>query len=961
MGTQDVPGEYYDPNTVYSGSYSSNAVYQSDKTLLTNNVDNISCSGKSTLIAEGTVKMNIKYSNLSCSGGSKTLYMGNYLNYDSQGGASTRTRIAVAKEVITQLINETNNVRFGLMKFNPNNSTDPNSTISGDSGGKLVKQIGATKAELVTAIEGLTASGWTPLAETLAEAGLYFAGKTSWFNSSTTYSSPIQYRCQKNYIILMTDGEPTHDDHSKLVSGLYINGDKIGDYDKDGKDPGTFDSRGTDYLDDVAKYLYVNDIRPDLGTSGESFERQNITTYTIGFTTAQQLLQDTATNGGGLYYTAYSASGLKNAFKDIISAIADVNAVFVSPVVPVSKMNRTYAGDRLYLGFFKPQEGRWLGNIKKYGLDPYGEIIDSSGALATFADGAIRDNARSYWSSSADGAKVSKGGVGGVLLEQDTRNLYTYTGTQASLTDVSNAFSTTNTAIKNTEAEAVINNELFLNVTSSTERNALFKDILGTDRNWILGDILHSQPLVVQYPSDTYIFAGSDDGMMHAFKDSTGIEQWGFIPPDQLERLKMLSAPTVANPPIVFVDGSPALYEDSSQKILFFGERRGGDNYFALDVTNPDSPIFRYRIRSNHLGGSVPLGQSWSTPKIAKIKISSGHDNVFLMAGGYDTNQDADIPAASDTKGKAVFTLNASDGTVSRLNVNAANHSDMTHCIVDVSGFDSIGEGYVNRVYAGDLGGKVFAFEDDNGDGNWSHRTLFSAPTSGGNQKIFYAPDAVKENYGDMIFFGTGDREHPEDSIFGPTVVNRIYAIKNEWKNPAPPTLTESDLTDVTDNLIALGTASQREAAEVALDASKGWFLRLENPGEKMTSSVTVFGGVLYFTTYTPESSAGPSSDPCNVASGRGQSRFYALKYRTGAAAYNYSSDVETNADGEVVEKGKKDRSKIIGTSIASSPFVAILPGGIAKIYIGTEGGVKTEDPVATTDMNMYYWRQILQ
>jgi Tfp pilus tip-associated adhesin PilY1 len=135
----------------------------------------------------------------------------------------------------------------------------------------------------------------------------------------------------------------------------------------------------------------------------------------------------------------------------------------------------------------------------------------------------------------------------------------------------------------------------------------------------------------------------------------------------------------------------------------------------------------------------------------------------------------------------------------------------------------------------------------------------------------------------------------------------------------------------------------------------------LENPGEKMTSSVTVFGGVLYFTTYTPESSAGPSSDPCSVASGRGQSRFYALKYRTGAAAYNYSSDVETNADGEVVEKGKKDRSKIIGTSIASSPFVAILPGGIAKIYIGTEGGVKTEDPVATTDMNMYYWRQILQ
>ena len=749
MGTADVPGEYYDPNKIYSGSYTSKAVYDKNKNLFTDDVANITCTGVTDLKTDGTVNMNIK-SNLSCSGGSKKLYMGNYLNYDKLGVGSTRTRISVAQEVITKLINNTENVRFGLMKFNPNDSTDPNSDTTNDSGGKIVKGIGATKAELVTAVNGLSASGWTPLAETLVEAGLYFAGKSSWFNSSTTYTSPIQYRCQKNYIILMTDGEPTHDDNHKLYDKAYINGDKIGDYDKDGKDPGTYADRGTDYLDDVAKYLYINDIRPDLGTSGESFERQNITTYTIGFTTAQQLLQDTATNGGGQYYTAYSASGLENAFKDIISAIADVNAVFVSPVVPVSKMNRTYAGDRLYLGFFKPQEGRWLGNIKKYGLDAHGEITDVSGALATFSDGAIKDNARSFWSSTADGANVTKGGVGGVLLDQATRNLYTYTGTKASLTDATNVFSTTNTAILNSD----------LDVTSAMERNEVFDDIIGASRNWILGDILHSQPVVVQYPTETYIFAGSDDGMMHAFKDSTGVEQWGFIPPDQLGRLKMLSAPTIANPPIVFVDGSPALYDDGSQKILFFGERRGGDNYYALNVTNPESPGYRYRITSNHLGISAPLGQSWSTPKIANIKTSSGYDTVFLMAGGYDTNQDADTPAASDLKGKAVFTLNVLDGTVGKLNVNAGNYADMTHCIVDVAGFDSIGEGYVNRVYAGDLGGKVYAFEDDNGDGTWSRRTLFSAPTSGGNKKIFYAPDAVKETYGDMIFFGTGDREH---------------------------------------------------------------------------------------------------------------------------------------------------------------------------------------------------------
>jgi type IV pilus assembly protein PilY1 len=251
----------------------------------------------------------------------------------------------------------------------------------------------------------------------------------------------------------------------------------------------------------------------------------------------------------------------------------------------------------------------------------------------------------------------------------------------------------------------------------------------------------------------------------------------------------------------------------------------------------------------------------------------------------------------------------------------------------------------------------VFAFEDDNGDGTWSSRTLFSASADGVQRKLFYAPDAVKELYGDMIFFGTGDREHPTDT----TVVNRIYAVKNEWANPAPATLTESDLTDVTDDLIVLGTEEEKAAVQADLNTKKGWYIRLENPGEKMTSSMTVFGGVLYFTTYTPESGTVPTgTDPCDEAAGRGQSRFYALNYRNGAAVYDYSSETETNAAGEVV-KGKNDRSKVIGTSIASSPFVAVLPGGIIKIYVGTEGGVKTETPVATADMNMYYWRQILQ
>jgi type IV pilus assembly protein PilY1 len=278
----------------------------------------------------------------------------------------------------------------------------------------------------------------------------------------------------------------------------------------------------------------------------------------------------------------------------------------------------------------------------------------------------------------------------------------------------------------------------------------------------------------------------------------------------------------------------------------------------------------------------------------------------------------------------------------------------MTHCFVDVSGFDTSGNGFTNRVYAGDLGGCIFAFEDDDENGTWSKRKLFSASAHDGVQrKIFYSPDAVAENFGEMIFFGTGDRADPEKT----TVVNRIYAVKNSWENPAPSTLTESDLTDVTADLIVLGTDEEKIQARDALENSKGWYIRLENPGEKVTSSITVFNGVVYFTTYTPEAGGG-GGDPCVVVSGRGDARFYALNYKTGEAARDYCAETETDGEGNTVTQGKQDRSAVIGTSIASAPVIAVFKDG-PQIYIGVEGGVLTENPGSMVSLNTFYWRQI--
>ena len=244
MTTQDVPGDYYDPNTAYTGPYTSDAVYQKvcgwgcSYDPFAASINDLNCPDVKTALETDGYKTDAVIMDSSgghvCGGSGKDLYLGNWINYDENYNTGLRTRTEVAKEVITQVINDTNDVRFGLMRFN-NNSGD-------DQGGYIVEDIGADKTTLINAVNSLPASGYTPLAETLAEAGLYFAGKTSWFNGSSgsydyncdtsgsgckQYTSPMQYRCQKNYIILMTDGESTQDQDSKLTSGTYINGERI--------------------------------------------------------------------------------------------------------------------------------------------------------------------------------------------------------------------------------------------------------------------------------------------------------------------------------------------------------------------------------------------------------------------------------------------------------------------------------------------------------------------------------------------------------------------------------------------------------------------------------------------------------------------------------------------------------------------------------------------------------------
>lgn len=1110
-----VPGGSYDPNTTYpvtnncgsggggsdddddhgdkddkddddhggSVACSTNAVYTSSYTLLNASVNNIttSCNGanpRNLLQTTGQYNGRSLTSSGACNNsGSSTYLLGNYINW-LFGAGTPRAKIAIARDVVKNLITSTSGAKIGLMKFH-NTGSGHGSQAEGSqfisNGGYIttIKDMNAifsgsttNRQALVLAVDTLSASGSTPLAESLFEAMRYFTGGTSAFGntigvSGGSYTSPIEYACQKNYIIFVTDGMSTAD-NSNILRTICNNGD----CDADGAEQANLSHA----MDDVAKYLYETDLSPD--GSGGYPGVQNAVTYTIGFglggadQDAVDLLNRTAdsTHGRGQALLAGSEQQLSVALTSVLSQIFAVNASFVAPVAPVSPESRTRSGSRIYMGFFKPQTGtHWFGNLKKYALDTNDNLVDATGAYANYADldgnnvddrdsatlpdgatnGTFRTNARSYWSTAADGADVDRGGAGGALLTRDfsaaPRSIYTYLGSSTALTNSSNAFTTSNTNITTTT----------LGVSTDTDKNKLINFIHGIDsydgnlngnttekRSWIFGDVLHSKSQIIHYSSYTYstsneancntnktiIYVCSNDGMLHAIKDCDGSEAWAFVPPNLLARLTYLSQSAHT----YFVDAAASVYvfdnnsngnietPDSSgvndKVILIVGQRRGGGAsaaptngyYYAIDITNPASPVYLWSI-SSATSGFSELGESWSEPKIVKMKIGGNNKIVAFIGGGYDNlNEDGRYGATQTFTGTATVNTSAlgdgavtSSGSASQLTprgrgiyaievaslsssglslgssgtkiwgyTNAESSSIQFPIVSELSAIDFNYDTNIDRLYAGDTGGNIWRiYVGDPSTSNWTVTKIFSlnpGADSLAGKKIFYKPSAVVDTEGVRLYVGTGDREHPLNL----SVVDRMYGLIDKGQSTAK---TETSLLDVTTDLLQSGSDSQVATILSTLASADnfGWYIKLnENAGEKVLAEPTVFNKVVYFTTFSPQTES--SSDPCH-GENLGTARVYALSYKTGEAAINYLTSNDgtyssiTNkrakpTSGRVLLRG--DRVVSAGSGIPSGVALIMSRGGDVSAFVGAGGGIRPIQAKQGGRVKTLYWRQ---
>jgi type IV pilus assembly protein PilY1 len=458
------------------------------------------------------------------------------------------------------------------------------------------------------------------------------------------------------------------------------------------------------------------------------------------------------------------------------------------------------------------------------------------------------------------------------------------------------------------------------------------------------GDVLHSRPVVVNY-ADTgvVVYYGANDGTFRAVNGNAplgnggaigsaapGGEIWSFVAPEFFPKLPRLylNSPDVklANTPDgitptpqpkdYFFDGSTGIYQKDGTVYLVLSSRRGVNSngkgiLYGLDVSSPANPKFLWK-RVGGESGFEELGQTWSTPKMALVKgytdASGNPKPVVIFGGGYDTNQDIDPPAGSDTTGRAIYVLDAATGAIvwkaafssggsagsctTSGSPPTCGLSDMTYSIpadITLLNRDFDLTNYIDRLYAADIGGNIWRVDLEPSAGaapsNWKVTKLASLGGTSGSprRKFFYPPDVIPTKQFDMVMTGTGDREHPLYNSSGSssyTVQNRFYGLKD----PNTGSDVAAGWTPIVDDTPSTGgtpTGLFHVIAPSTLydpaTVNNGFYIDMTNAGEKIVNAPTTVGGFTYFGSNTPPT---PNSEACT---NEGTARGYQVNFLTGA------------------------------------------------------------------------------
>ena len=879
-------------------------------------------------------------------------------------------------------------------------------------------------------------SSSTPLRNSMAKVGQIYAGRLL-----TGADDPVQYSCQRNYLILSTDGYWNDSNKPTQVDGITAIGQQDG---VSGVTRPSFDGTGaTGYsatnsnlsntLSDTAYYYYHTDLRsgtvthtnPDGTTYPINFDNNNVppvgsnnntddvaswqhmTSFAIGLgvdgTLSYQSDYKTATSGAyynimqgtanwpipasnqsttvddlwhaavsgrGYYYSAKSPDTLVAGLSDVFNSVKKVTgsgaAAATSSLNPVSGNNSAFVASYTTV--------QWVGDVAAYSIDPNTGALSASPTwtAANQLNNLVSYNSdtRNIYTYSSSTSNKLRALTWANLTSTEQQNYFTDPVTSGGAVTLSQVASWTSSQIANATGSVLLNylrgqwgyenqsgdlnGDGADNSTDAARR--LFRD-----RASSLGDIVHAQPVYVAAPPFNYsdpgyltgangqtnsgfkyansgrqavVYVASNDGMLHAFNATTGVELWTYVPPMVLPDLWRLADSNYATNHRYYVDGSITVGDvcvsnctNSSavwKTILVGALGKGGKGYYALDVTNPASPqaMWNFQYSSNPASGNEDsdVGYSYGNPIITK-RASDGAW-VVLVTSGYN-NTDAN----GDGEGY-LYVLNAGTGAMKSTagkiatgvgDTGSGGGSTGPSGLAKISNWvtDFKQNNTTQYVYGGDLLGNMWRFDLYSG----SVGRVGYVKTGGTYQSITDHPELMRVNNGTrVLMFGTGRYLGQSDP--GDTTLESFYAIKDTGADVGN-IRTDSTLvqkTPVTNNTTTPPTRTQSDSF-VNWNANLGWYIDLPDVGERVTVDPVLMNGTIVFASIVP------NTDACDAG---GYSWLYYLDALTGNAPLTSSNDTMAQ---------KYTGSLIVGVSMITKQ-----DGGSVAIITKSDGSTVTQD-----------------
>ncbi len=530
-------------------------------------------------------------------------------------------------------------------------------------------------------------------------------------------------------------------------------------------------------------------------------------------------------------------------------------------------------------------------------------------------------------------------------------------------------------------------------------------------RSWIMGAVMHSRPVALNYgatpgyskanPNVRLLF-GSGEGIFHILQDTasdgseSGREVFGFYPRESLANIRSHhNGTTTARTMKYGVDGAPAVlkvdkngdgtldYRAGDKAYVYFGLRRGGARYLALDISDPDAiPSLLWTIAPTAGGAFEELGLTFSTPVVGKVNYNGAPVEVLVFAGGYDGgwNEDftarrgKDLAADDDTVGNAIYIVNAVTGELVWKAIRGVTGASSNTRYANAALVDSIPStvsalvtpaGITHRLYVGDTGGAVWRIDlpESTGDDDNHRRDHWfitkladlgaDAAEIGGTQhddrRFFHAPDVVQsyDEIGefDGVLLQSGDRENPNETL----VENAFFFLKDRQittgsalvhaENAATKPAGRLHYTDLPDQTTCIEGTEKAGAGEDGItcgdrSSHSGWRVRFLETGEKGMSTPLVDGGRVFAATFVPG-----EATACSGPQGRGL--LHVLQLANATAVANKKRTYElglgipaaTTALGDtiVLPGGGIDLYDLDGDGVRDT--VQLLPSHAGKLY----------------------------